>query len=76
MGLVLIVELTLHTWICQVPNAIGIVLGLLQLIVYSIYKNKSPIPSKSVEMTAEDGKENKAKESTNEQDLEQGSNDV
>ncbi|KAM7279433.1 hypothetical protein ACFE04_006567 [Oxalis oulophora] len=40
-----------------VPNAIGFVLGTAQLIIYAIYKNKTPVPTKSTIATIEEGVE-------------------
>lgn len=56
-------------YIFQVPNAVGIVLGSLQLMVYAIYKNKTRIP-KSI--AAEDVKEMKTKEMNGQKDVEEG----
>lgn len=56
-------------YIFQVPNAVGIVLGSLQLMVYAIYKNKTRIP-KSV-AAEEDVKERKSKEMNGQKDVEE-----
>lgn len=36
-----------------VPNAVGFVLGAAQLILYMIYKNKTPLPTKSMDSVKE-----------------------
>lgn len=36
-----------------VPNAVGFVLGSAQLILYMIYKNKTPLPTKSMDSVKE-----------------------
>ncbi|KAL0454773.1 UNVERIFIED_CONTAM: Bidirectional sugar transporter SWEET16 [Sesamum latifolium] len=59
-----------------VPNAVGIVLGSLQLIVYVVYKNKSS-SSELIDRMADGEKlANKAKSATETQDVEQGINDI
>lgn len=66
--LIIILDMILE-YIFQVPNAVGIVLGSLQLMVYAIYKNKTRIP-KSI--AAEDVKERKTKEMNGQKDVEEG----
>lgn len=66
--LIIILDMILE-YIFQVPNAVGIVLGSLQLMVYAIYKNKTRI-TKSI--AAEDVKERKTKEMNGQKDVEEG----
>lgn len=66
--LIIILDMVLE-YIFQVPNAVGIVLGSLQLMVYAIYKNKTRIP-KSI--ASEVVKERKTKEMNGQKDVEEG----
>ncbi|GMY21766.1 bidirectional sugar transporter SWEET16-like, partial [Fagus crenata] len=38
-----------------VPNVVGFVLGAIQLIIYTIYKNKSKMLAKSTDLMKEEG---------------------
>jgi hypothetical protein len=38
-----------------VPNVVGFVLGAIQLIIYTIYKNKSKMLAKSTDVMKEEG---------------------